>query len=102
MPQRSTQSAPPGLGLGLSICKRICNALAGDIRVLSSRSKKDGTTFEFFIGFLRFDSYGDESDGTSLAAMSNRSSTHSQAFLMRRERHKVRTGKSYQSDDSSF
>ena len=42
-------SLPSGLGLGLSICKRICHALGGEIKVKSSRAKK-GVSFEFHIG----------------------------------------------------
>ena len=33
MQRKSNISQSPGLGLGLSICKRICNSLEGDICV---------------------------------------------------------------------
>jgi signal transduction histidine kinase len=38
---------PSGAGLGLSICKMICNSLGGDIEVASSPSKE--TTFTFWV-----------------------------------------------------
>ena len=58
MQRRMNHSLPSGLGLGLSICQRICRALGGDIKVKSSRAKK-GVSFEFYISCQK-DQYIDD------------------------------------------
>ena len=43
----STSANPQGAGIGLVMCKRLSNALEGDIKLNSEEHK--GTTFTFFI-----------------------------------------------------
>ena len=86
-----------GLGLGLSICKRICNSLGGDIRLKSSKLKQ-GSVFEFSIACQK-DNYIDDSDAVSFSV---NSSQMSNAFILKREKLKVKVGKTFQEDENSF
>ena len=85
-----------GLGVGLSISKRICQQLGGDVKIKHSKLEQ-GSTFEFSIECQR-EAYIEESDNLSLSF----NSQASQAFLARREKLKVKVGKTFQEDDSSF
>lgn len=53
-----------GLGLGLSICKRICTSLGGDIMVRDA-NKNRGSIFEFTLACHK-DTYEDESESLSV------------------------------------
>lgn len=95
MLRRSNKSSSSqGLGIGLSIGRKICEALGGEIKIKHSKPNQ-GTTFEFSIECQR-DNYIEESDNLSVEV----SSHMSKAFLDRREKLKVKVGKAFQEDDS--
>ena len=76
---KGKKSRSAGLGLGLSICKRICKSLKGNIKVKASKMKV-GTIFEFYIECKK-DPLGDDSEWSLSQKFSGRSSSKSQAFL---------------------
>lgn len=64
---------PNGVGLGLSICKKICNNLGGDITVISTLGK--GSVFTYYMNCDIIDETSQamkiESDSASVSKMSS-------------------------------
>ena len=52
---------PNGIGLGLSICKKICENLGGEIKVRPNTLQQGGSEFSFTMKVMKIDI---ETDGT--------------------------------------
>ena len=84
---------PAGMGLGLSICKKVCQSLNGDLQVKSKPGL--GSIFTFSIAVKKDQNTLDEDDSTSSQTTSERSRMF---FKQRKEKLRVQIDKKFKED----